>query len=236
MNRFERWLMPFWVKTPPFARMFYPDLLWQMPDAGPCLYLTFDDGPTPGITPWVLEQLAQYGAKATFFCLGRQAEQYPDILQQTLELGHSVGNHSYSHLNGWKTPLAAYMHDITNCARLVPSTLFRPPYGAITPAQVKFLLQNPQVCLQDVPPHIVMWSVVSADWNRDLPWQQCYRHVVQNISVKPLAYSPVVVFHDSEKAFKNLKEILPRILEHYAGLGFAFKAIPPKIRQEVVQR
>lgn len=235
MNRFERWLMPLWVKTPPFAHMLYPDVLWQMPNAEPCLYLTFDDGPTPGITPWVLQQLDAYQAKATFFCLGRQAEKYPAILHQTLELEHSVGNHSYNHLNGWKTPLAAYMQDIANCARLVPSALFRPPYGAITPAQVKYLLQNPQVCRQNMPPRIVMWSVVSADWNRDLPWQQCYRHVVQNVSVKPSDLSPVVVFHDSEKAFPNLKEILPRIMEYYARLGFAFKAIPSPIRQAVQQ-
>lgn len=218
--------MPLWVKTPPFARLIYPNLVWQIPDEENSLYLTFDDGPTPDITDWVLYQLEQYRAKATFFCLGEQAEQYPELLQKTISLGHSVGNHTFSHVRGWQTPLLQYAEEVAACAALVPSGLFRPPYGSITPKQARYLLQHPHICKLTQAPRIIMWSAISADWKKALPWQVCLNNVLKNVPTRASKNSPIVVFHDSVNAFKNLKEVLPRVLAHYADKGMVFKSIP----------
>mgnify|MGYP001243254313 CR=1 FL=1 len=225
MNRLEQMLMPLWVKPPQWIGRLYPNTIWQVPDIEQSIYLTFDDGPTPHVTEWVLEKLEQYQAKATFFCIGKHAALYPQLLEQVLSAGHSVGNHTYHHLNGWDTSVLKYAQDIQDCADFVPSTLFRPPYGKITRSQIRYLIENPSVCKQTIPPKIVMWTVISADWNKELPWQRCLDNVIQNINLRPNPYSPIVVFHDSLKAFGNLQQILPRILEYYAQNNFAFKAL-----------
>ncbi|QQS28589.1 MAG: polysaccharide deacetylase family protein [Sphingobacteriales bacterium] len=225
MNLFERLLMPYWVAPPKFLTGLYPKLIWEIPDPEPSLYLTFDDGPTPEVTEWVLEKLDDYGAKSSFFCIGSKAKQHPEILEQVIKAGHSVGNHTHHHLHGWKTPLNEYIDDIRQCAEHVPSSLFRPPYGKITRAQTNYLLQNPEVFGTNQSTKIVMWSIVSADWMNQLPWQTCFKHVVSNVSLNSKPFSPVIVFHDSQKALYNLREVLPRILDYYHQKNFCFKAI-----------
>jgi len=217
--------MPYWVKTPAWVMRWLPQLVWQMPDKNRSIYLTFDDGPTPDVTDWVIHQLAAYHAKATFFCLGKQAVLHPQLLHAVQQAGHSIGNHTFHHLNGWKTPLPQYAQDVALCAEVVKSGLFRPPYGKITPAQANYLLQNPQLFYQNQSPRIIMWSVVSADWNNQLHWKKCLENVTKNVSLTASPYSPILVFHDSEKAAQNLKQVLPVVLEFYTQKGFTFKAI-----------
>ena len=136
-----------------------PALTWKLPTTEPVLYLTFDDGPIPEVTPWVLDTLESYNARATFFCVGHNVEKHPDLFQRLLNEGHSVGNHTFSHLNGWETENIAYFNNIRHCAHLVKSPLFRPPYGRITPSQRQYLLRHYQ---------IVMWDVLSGDFDEDL--------------------------------------------------------------------
>lgn len=202
-----------------------PQAVWQMPDNNQSVYLTFDDGPTPDVTDWVIDQLAPYQAKATFFCMGKQAVLHPQLLQAVQQAGHSIGNHTYHHLNGWKTPLPQYAQDIARCAEVVQSGLFRPPYGKITLAQANYLLQHPQLLHPSQSPQIIMWSVVSADWDSQLHWKQCLENITKHVSLTASPYSPILVFHDSEKAAQNLKQLLPAVLDYFAYKKFAFNAI-----------
>jgi peptidoglycan/xylan/chitin deacetylase (PgdA/CDA1 family) len=177
-------------------------------------YLTFDDGPTPGVTPWVLHRLDEAGAKATFFCLGRNAEKHPDLMKQILAAGHSVGNHSYSHLKGFRTSVRRYMDDVNLASNLIDSKLFRPPYGRILPGQVRAVLE-----LYD----LIMWDVLSIDYNTSLDGDRVLQNVIRN--VKP---GSIIVFHDSEKASDNLAFALPRTLEYLRENNFTMKAIPSR--------
>jgi peptidoglycan/xylan/chitin deacetylase (PgdA/CDA1 family) len=176
------------------------------------VYLTFDDGPTPGVTPWVLDQLDAAGAKATFFCLGRNVDKHPDLLNQILIAGHSVGNHSYSHLKGFRSSVRRYMDDIQLASNLIDSKLFRPPYGRILPAQVRAVLEHYD---------LIMWDVLSIDYNTNLDGDRVLKNVIQN--VQP---GSIIVFHDSDKASDNLTFALPRTLEYLQDNKFTMKAIP----------
>jgi peptidoglycan/xylan/chitin deacetylase (PgdA/CDA1 family) len=176
------------------------------------VFLTFDDGPTPVVTPWVLERLDEAGAKATFFCLGRNVDKHPDLLGQILAAGHSVGNHSYSHLKGFRSSVKRYMDDIELAGNLINSRLFRPPYGRILPAQVKAVLERYDM---------IMWDVLSIDYNSKLSGERVLRNVTG--SVRP---GSIIVFHDSEKASKNLYYALPRTLDFLREKGYTMKAIP----------
>ncbi|MEO1625490.1 MAG: polysaccharide deacetylase family protein, partial [Bacteroidota bacterium] len=175
------------------------------------LYLTFDDGPHPEVTPWVLEQLKHYNAKATFFCVGDNVQKYPDTFAQLTEEGHSLGNHTFNHLNGWMTDNLPYFHNVRHCARLINSGFFRPPYGRLKPKQVQFLQRHYQ---------IVMWDVLSGDFDTSIDGQQCFRNVAQNAGP-----GSIVVFHDSQKARKNMMDSLPKVLEHFHQLGYRFDAL-----------
>jgi peptidoglycan/xylan/chitin deacetylase (PgdA/CDA1 family) len=176
------------------------------------VFLTFDDGPTPGVTPWVLDRLDEAGAKATFFCLGRNVDKHPELLNQILAAGHSVGNHSYSHLKGFRSSIKRYMDDIHLAGNLIDSKLFRPPYGRILPGQVKAVLEHYD---------LIMWDVLSIDYNTSLDGERVLQNVIRNVQA-----GSIIVFHDSDKASDNLYFALPRTLEYLQEKGFGMKAIP----------
>ena len=187
-----------------------PDLIWEIDDEDG-VFLTFDDGPTPGVTEWILSTLDKYDAKATFFVLGKNVEMYPDLYKRILDAGHKVGNHTYSHQKGWGMSLERYTEDVDFANDLIHSELFRPPYARITPAQARFLGQRYK---------LVMWDIISRDYNRRLSPRTCLKNVT-----KHLAPGAIVVFHDSEKAFRNMRYALPRTLEKIRQMGLKCKAI-----------
>ncbi|MDY0077158.1 MAG: polysaccharide deacetylase family protein [Bacteroidales bacterium] len=199
------------VTVPVFLKIFYPSLLWQMPEAEKKLYLTFDDGPHPEITPQVLEILNQFSAKASFFCVGDNVRKFPETYASLIENGHAVGNHSMNHLNGWKTNLNTYYDNVNECRGLVDSKLFRPPYGRITPSQIHTLKKEYT---------IVMWSVLSYDFDAETNPEQCLEYVINNTED-----GAIIVFHDSVKAAKNMLYALPKVLKHYSDLGYTFASL-----------
>lgn len=208
----------YFIKTPWIVKKCLPRYTWRIPTTANEVYLTFDDGPHPTITPWVLEQLARYGAKATFFCIGDNVEKYPDTYYRLIEEGHSVGNHTQNHLNGWQVPPATYIENIRQAADHISSSLFRPPYGRIRSAclpGIKSLLGDRV--------QIIMWDVLSADFDRGFSPEHCLRNVLANTEA-----GSIIVFHDSEKAYPNLEYILPRILENLSNKGYQFKRIEEK--------
>ncbi len=197
-------------KPPKFLRRLMPDLIWEIEDDNG-VFLTFDDGPTPGITEWILATLAKYNAKATFFVLGKNVELYPDLYQKILDAGHKVGNHTYSHQKGWGMPLERYLEDVDFAGDIIHSELFRPPYARVTPSQMRAVAKRYK---------IVMWDIVSRDYNRSLSREGCLRNVT-----KYLTAGSIVVFHDSEKSFKNMSYALPRTLDRIKELGLKCKII-----------
>lgn len=199
------------VTVPAFLKMFYPSLLWSMPAGNNRLYLTFDDGPHPEITPRVLKLLADYQAEATFFCVGENVVKYPEVYQMILNQGHLTGNHSFNHLNGWRTPLNDYYENVNLCRDVIDSTWFRPPYGRITPSQIQALKKEYT---------IVMWSVLSYDFDRETTADQCLDYVMNNADD-----GSIIVFHDSEKSEDKMFYALRRVLEHYTNLGYTFKSL-----------
>ena len=203
------------VKTPTFIQGLFPNFTWRVPTQEKTIFLTFDDGPIPDVTPWVLEQLEKFNALATFFCVGANVEKHPDIFEQVIQQGHSIGNHTFNHLNGWDVENMDYFHNIRHCARLVKTNLFRPPYGRITPKQVQFVQRHY---------NIVMWDILSGDFDHDISKEQCLNNVIQHAKE-----GSIVVFHDSLKAQDNLYYSLPRALEHFALQGFRFKAITKEL-------
>ena len=205
------------IKTPRLIQKLFPNFHWKAPsDASkPTLYLTFDDGPIPQVTPWVMEQLARYDAKATFFCVGNNVRRHPDLVKQLLAEGHTIGNHTMHHLDGWQSDNLPYFHDVRHCALKVKSSLFRPPYGRLKPNQAQFLQRHYE---------IVMWDVLSGDFDPELNGQDCVSNVTENAGP-----GSIVVFHDSLKAEQNVREALPQVLAYYAALGYSFAALTPEL-------
>jgi len=184
----------------------YPERIWAFPASTNSVYLTFDDGPIPEVTPWVLDELKKYNAKATFFCIGENVKKHPEIFQRILTEGHSVGNHTFNHLNGAKTETLAYIENVERCheainseVKIQNSKLFRPPYGKITSKQAKILQQKGF--------KIVMWDIISYDYDANVSEEKCLQNVLKNINT-----GSVIVFHDSLKAEKNLRYVLPKVL------------------------
>jgi peptidoglycan-N-acetylglucosamine deacetylase len=204
--------------TPRWLHRLYPELLWHMPRNSPQLYLTFDDGPIPEVTPQVLALLERWNAKATFFCVGENVRKHPQILEQLLVAGHCIGNHTQHHLKGYKTPLPDYLQDVARCREALAThgalqepLLFRPPYGRFTRLQRRQL-----------QPHyrLVMWDVLSADYDPGLSAADCLAK-----SIRHSRAGSIIVFHDSLKAWDKLQWVLPRYLQHFAERGYQFSAL-----------
>ncbi|WP_203256426.1 polysaccharide deacetylase family protein [Hyunsoonleella ulvae] len=215
--------MPFTpVKTPKVVKSLFPNYIWNIDTLQKDIYLTFDDGPTPEITQWTLDTLAKYNAKATFFSIGTNIERYPNIFQDILKEGHSIGNHTQHHIKGWKTKTKAYLKDIEKAQTIIKSNilnsefriqnLFRPPYGKITPKQGKALLEKGY--------NIIMWDVLSYDWDKTVTKEDCLNNVISKTQ-----NGSIVVFHDSLKASKNMQYVLPKVLKHYTEAGYQFKSL-----------
>ena len=175
------------------------------------LYLTFDDGPHPQITPFVLETLSHYQAKATFFCIGKNVAAYPNVFRQIIDAGHKVGNHTFNHLNGWKTDDQHYLDDIGAAKKYIDSELFRPPYGRITKFQAELVEKNFQL-------KTIMWDVLSGDFDTKITGEQCSKNVIHKAGP-----GSIIVFHDSEKAWPRLETTLPKVLRHFSEAGYSFK-------------
>jgi peptidoglycan-N-acetylglucosamine deacetylase len=184
----------------------FPGLTWNIPNNEKKVYITFDDGPTPNLTGWILNSLKEYNAKATFFCLGKNVEKHPEIFGKILAGNHSVGNHTFCHLNGWKTRTSDYISDVEKANSILGSTLFRPPYGRINHLQLKKLSKNYR---------IIMWDVLSKDYSHRISAEVCLKNVIDNTRE-----GSIIVFHDSEKAKNNLVYTLPVVIKYLHDEGF----------------
>jgi peptidoglycan-N-acetylglucosamine deacetylase len=209
------------VRTPRLIQSLIPNYTWSIPTDEKVMYLTFDDGPIPEVTPWVLETLKKFNAKATFFCVGDNVNKNPTIFQQVLSEGHAIGNHTFSHINGWNSDNIPYFHDVRHCAKLVKSTLFRPPYGRLTPKQTQFLTRHYD---------IVMWDVLSGDFDQDISKEDCLKNVVSAAK-----RGSIIVFHDSLKAAERMMYALPRVLEYFAAKGYRFENLKEVMSSTMMQ-
>ena len=199
-------------KTPKIIKLLFPTYVWNIKTSDKNLYLTFDDGPTPEITDWVLNKLSEYNAKATFFCLGKNVQNYPEIYNRILTGGHAVGNHTFTHMEGWRTTPEEYINDVKETSIYIKSKLFRPPYGRITITKSK--------ALQKLGYKIIMWDVVAIDWSTNTSKKKTAENVIKNS--KP---GSIIVFHDSVKAEKNMKYALSQTLDFFSNEGYMFKEI-----------
>ena len=205
--------MFYFVKTPWLLKKFYPQCLWTLPTKEKKIYLTFDDGPHPEATPFVLDVLKKYHARGTFFCIGKNIVDNPALYRRILEEGHRVGNHTHNHVNGWKTKSEDYILNIREAARYIDSDLFRPPYGRISRFQISFLKSELKF-------RIIMWDVLSADFDKRISPEKCAWHVTAH--ARP---GSIVIFHDSAKAFERLRVALPMVLGHFSDQGFRFESV-----------
>jgi peptidoglycan/xylan/chitin deacetylase (PgdA/CDA1 family) len=205
--------MGFWIKTNRFVKWIFPNYVWDIPNHENKVFLTFDDGPTPEITEWTLEQLKKFDAKATFFCIGNNIAKHPEIFKKVIQEGHAIGNHTFNHLKGWKTTNGDYIKNTTNCAETIHQLstehrkLFRPPYGKIKPSQSR--------ALRKMGFKIIMWDIISYDFDAETSKEKCLENVLKN--VRP---GSIIVFHDSVKAEQNLKHTLPKTLEFLKEKGY----------------
>ena len=205
-------------KSPFFLRWLYADLIWKIPTQEKKLYLTFDDGPVPEVTEFVLAELEKIKAKATFFCIGDNVRKHPDVFRKIVMDGHTIGNHTFNHLKGWNTSVKTYVENVKLCDNelsiancQVPIHLFRPPYGRITRSQIK--------ALKDYK--IIMWDVLTHDYSKNISPDRCLKG-----SIAATRSGSIIVFHDSLKAEKNMSYALPRFLNHFSDNGFTFEGIP----------
>ncbi|MBF2708831.1 polysaccharide deacetylase family protein [Flavobacterium soyangense] len=208
----------YWIKTNLLIKKLFSNYVWDIPNTENKIYLTFDDGPIPEITEWVLQELKKHNAKATFFCIGNNVEKYPNIFLKLINEGHSIGNHTFNHLNGWKTSTEEYLENSNRCETAICNLqtanckLFRPPYGKIKALQAKKLRQ--------LGYKIIMWDVLSADYDTSISKEKCLENVLNNVES-----GSIIVFHDSVKAFPNLEYTLPKVLKILTEKGFVFEAI-----------
>lgn len=204
------------IKIPWWVKRLFPKYTWSMPPGSKTIYLTFDDGPHPEITPFVIEELKKYDAKATFFLIGDNVQRYPGIVQTIIASGHSIGNHTQHHMNGWKTTSEIYLNDVTEAAKCIDSDLFRPPYGRIKKEQAKGIAN----ALGNSNARIIMWDVLSADFDKEITKETCLDNVLRHATD-----GSIVVFHDSEKAFPHLSYVLPKALEVWRVKGYRFERL-----------
>ena len=205
--------MFYFIKPPWWLKKLYPACIWEMRTTEKVIYLTFDDGPHPQATPFILDELKRYNAKATFFCIGKNVARHSDIYRRIINEGHCTGNHTFHHMNGWKTNDMGYLKDIAAARAYIDSGLFRPPYGKISKWQIKQLMNTFKM-------KVIMWSVLSADFDAKVTPETCLKNVM--LGAKP---GSIVVFHDSEKACRNVAYALPKVLMHFAGQGYRFDKI-----------
>jgi peptidoglycan/xylan/chitin deacetylase (PgdA/CDA1 family) len=203
------------VKIPWLIRKWYADFYWQMPVQGKNMYLTFDDGPHPFATPFVLQQLKRFGAKASFFCVGNNVKLYPELVKQIRDEGHRLANHTMNHVNGWKVDDEHYLSDVLAAAELLPTGWFRPPYGRIRRSQFRKL----SAVLPGI--RVMMWDVLSGDFDQRLKGDTCANNVINHAGP-----GSVVVFHDSTRAWERLEIALPQVLDHFSREGYVFHALP----------
>ena len=210
----------YWIKTNAVIKRLFSNYVWDIPNKDKKVFLTFDDGPIPEITEWTLAQLKNYNAKATFFCIGNNIQKHPDVFNTIIQEGHSIGNHTFNHLNGWKTATQEYINNAKLCDQQIQKAttsnqqtlLFRPPYGKIKSRQAKLLKQMGY--------KIIMWDVLSADFDQTITPEQCLNNVISTVKS-----GSIIVFHDSVKSFKNLEYALPKTLEYLKENGFSFDVI-----------
>ena len=208
------------VKTPHLLKRLYSGYIWDYypkSSATKKLYLTFDDGPIPEVTPWVLETLNSFDAKATFFCIGENITKHPEVFKQLIESPHALGNHTFNHLKGWKTDTKTYLENALKTEALledagVDPKLFRPPYGKIKRKQAR--------ALKNLGHKIIMYDVIAYDWDASISPENCTNKVL-----KHAVSGSIIVFHDSLKAQRNMKTALPAVLDHFKKLGFEFETL-----------
>lgn len=199
------------VRAPFLVTKLLPNTIWRKDSSENKIYLTFDDGPIPVVTPYVLDLLKENRVKATFFCVGHNVKNNPEIYNRIIAEEHSVGNHTYSHLNGWKTNNKKYLENVEECSKIVNSNLFRPPYGKLKPAQLKELNKKYSV---------IMWDVLSGDYDFNTGKRKCYANVISKVR-----NGSIIVFHDSLKSRINLEYVLPRFIAYAKGEGFKFEKL-----------
>ena len=199
------------IKTPTLIQFFFPSLLWSKKRDKKILYLTFDDGPYNMLSPFILDELKKYKAKATFFYLGSKAKKYPQLIKRCKDENHKIGNHTYSHPNGWKTKNSRYYQDIEKANKLLNSNLFRPPYGRIKPSQINHLKKYYK---------IIMWDILSWDFDKKTSPEECYNNIINNTKS-----GSIIVLHENEKSAKTVKEVLPKILSYFSSQGFKFEKL-----------
>jgi len=199
------------IKSPFLLKWYYPSLTWNKTRAQSVIYLTFDDGPIPDVTDFVLKTLKSFSAKATFFCIGDNIVKHPDVFKKLSDEGHRIGNHTFNHLKGWKTDDDVYLQNFRKCQELTGTSLFRPPYGRIKKSQIASLRkQYPDL-------EIVMWDVLSGDFDQNLAPEKCFQNVIRHTG-----NGAIIVFHDSLKAFDRLKYTLPKALQYFQDQGYTF--------------
>jgi peptidoglycan-N-acetylglucosamine deacetylase len=203
--------MRYLAKTPWLIKKIFSSYVWQIDTKENIIYLSFDDGPHPVATPFVLDELDKYGAKATFFCIGKNVVENPDIYKRIIREGHATGNHTQHHLNGWKTGDETYINDVNEASNYIDSRLFRPPYGRIRSSQARKIREQSS---------IIMWSVLSGDFDRSISPQKCLDNVTRHSQP-----GSIVVFHDSEKAFSLLQHVLPETLKFFSAKGYRFEKL-----------
>lgn len=206
-------------KSPTALRLIYPGLLWKKQTQEKIVYLTFDDGPVPGVTEYALSVLKEFGARAAFFCVGDNVRKYPGVFRKIISGGHRIGNHTFNHLNGWKTPGPEYLLNVQLCEEAIVNAggrqpaLFRPPHGRISLSQIRKL--KPRY-------RIVMWDVLTKDYDHTIPVEVCLQK-----SIAATRPGSIVVFHDRIKNEERFKYMLPRYLQHFAELDYRFEALEP---------
>jgi len=229
------------VKSPLLLKWYYPSLLWNKSRKEKVIYLTFDDGPIPNVTDFVLKTLKAFNAKATFFCIGDNISKYPEVFERVKNDGHAIGNHTFNHLKGWITDDETYVNNFLKCQELTQTNLFRPPYGRIKKSQIRKLVTSYQLSVNDnrfytqdrqqitdnrqhntdmTELQIVMWDTLSGDFDINLDPEQCCKNVI-----KHTRNGSIIVFHDSLKAFDRLEYALPRVLKYFADKGFVFSSL-----------
>jgi peptidoglycan-N-acetylglucosamine deacetylase len=219
------------IKSPLLLKWYYPSLLWNKSRTEKVIYLTFDDGPIPNVTDFVLKTLKVFNAKATFFCIGDNIVKHPEVFERVKNDGHAIGNHTFNHLKGWKTDNETYLQNTLKCQELTQTDLFRPPYGRIKKSQIRSLElgvwssefkapSNSQPTTLNSQLQIVMWDVLSGDFDTRLSPEKCYQNVIKHTE-----NGSIIVFHDSLKAFDRLSYALPKVLAYFSEKGFTFSTL-----------